>query len=215
MRVKILLMMLMIVNATVLYCQDVKSEAGCGSQHPMTYWYYNAVMQEIRLPGKSLISISISVTGLDSKIALRAKSANEFELVEGIPEQNIYELLSTLDRSCKLPPDPGDAAKLVKLSWKVTPLSELKFAELHRNFANAVKQSAGNIDARYSSLLKEGDVITLHARRFSVTYDTYGFEHIQLEANESSNGSGESDPIVTWAQSILQIIGKQPSQKRP
>ena len=73
-----------------------------------------------------------------------------------------------------------------------------------------MSQYSSNIQARFTSVLANGDLEHLHAPIYAVVYDNKGLEHIKVEAWDDSEGSGKMNPVVKWVDTILKLWPTSP-----
>jgi hypothetical protein len=108
--------------------------------------------------------------------------------------------LFDLDEHCRLPLDPADAAKMIKLKWEKVDLSATQFAELHRQFTEALLSYTSRAQARYEPLLSEGyETVHLGAFQYPIVYDNQQ-EHIELKVWDAAG-----DPMVKWVHDLKQL----------
>jgi len=204
------------LHAVLLQGQQAKPGKTCGDsgQGLTTYWYDRAVWEHIQPDGwsSSLIRISISVNA-ESKLVLMAVRDN-FELVRGAPEGNFYKVLDAMDQSCQLALDPSETAKRVRINWQRSELSPSMFSQIHRDFTGALSQYVSNVQARYTSVLRNGGVQMLHAAEFSVVYDNFGFEHLEISAYDWTDDPQKMDPVIKWARGMLKLSEERFRQER-
>lgn len=176
--------------------------SACGDQSlGIPAFYYEAVVSHFEPPGfhKSLISIA---EGAEIKVVL-VTDGEKFELwtdTPNTPQENVNEFLLNLDQSCRLPPDPADAANLIKVKWESKELSSDQFAQLHRAFTTALSQYVVNAQNRYNSLIVTPMLsIYTDAIRYPIVYYN-NQEHIEVEAWDIPE-----DPIVAWVHKLKKL----------
>jgi len=182
-------------------------KCGVQAQGLLTYWYSQAVWEHI-LPQdrpRSLITISVSLTGTPSKLIVRAADAVNFELLRGTPLENFDVALDNLNKSCRLPLNPIEAAKLIRTTWERVDLPSNKAAQIHRDFTTALSEYSANMQKRYNSLLSTALTFQrIHTAQYSVVYDNR-FEHAEVRADDVTDDPARMDPIVRWARGILKL----------
>jgi hypothetical protein len=199
----------LLFSAPLLQAQDHKPISTCpGQGHgSATDSYYDAVVERSLRPANwqtSLITMSISVNSSESRLILREQSG-KFELLRGTVQNSIHKLLLDLDSACKLPPNPIDAARRVKVDWESVQISPEQFDQMHREFAAGLSQYASIIQARYASLLSTGTAfVNLHTTQYSFVFDNK-YEHIEIRASDTTDDPSKMDPIVRWIRAVLKL----------
>lgn len=202
-----------IVLLLTAQAQRHSSEVGvrpcpAGGQGLDTYWYYKAVLDQIRPPDWARYSLTISFSPKpQTKLILRT-NGEKFELSRGEPDTNVSDLLEALDRACRLPPNPADAADMIKVNWENAEVSAGDFGRLHSDFTAALSRYTTDIQMRYASVLSEGGVIHLHTPEYSIVYDNHGFEHIEVEAWDETGDPVKMNPLIKWVHAILKLNEK-------
>jgi len=207
-----LLVVVFFFSALTLCGQEIKPALKCGErgQGLATDTYYHAVLERALRPRNwqtSLITISISASGSESKLILREENGS-FELMRGTADSDIHKQLISLDTSCQLPSDPLDAAELVHVNWSKAELSADNFRQIHDEFASALSQVAAKMQARYINLLATHTAyLNLHTAQYSIVYDNK-FEHVQVVADDVTGNPAEIDPTIRWVHSVLLLSEK-------
>ncbi|MGI0085835.1 MAG: hypothetical protein ACREBQ_12210 [Nitrososphaerales archaeon] len=173
--------------------------APCGDQSSgIPDFYYQSVIGDFLPPGfrGSLIHIS---EGAEIKLVLLT-DGKKFELWTDTPEtpiRSVNQFLLDLDQSCRLPPDPDDAVALIKLKWESRELSPDQFAQLHRDFTNALSQYVANAQDRYSTLVTT-QMLSIYpdAIRYPIVYYN-NHESIKIEAWDVP-----TDPVSKWVHEL-------------
>jgi hypothetical protein len=174
--------------------------APCGDEsRAIPDFYYQAVVDRFKPPGyeKALIKIAV---GSAIKIFLLTDE-EKFELwteTPVTPQKNVHDFLLDLDQSCRLPPDPADAAALVKVTWESRELSAAQFAQLHRDFMSALSQYVSKIQERYGS---REMVEYLDAIRFPIVYENE-YEHIEVDV---WNDPRQYKPMLDWIHELQKL----------
>jgi hypothetical protein len=175
----------------------------CGDQSAgLPDFYPEAVFAYIKPPGLERSVIRI-VVGKSRKLVLWT-NGEKFQLSTDtldIPQENISGFLLDLDQSCRLPPDPKDAAALIKVNWEHKDLSAAQFAQLHNHFATALAQYVSKIRSRYSSQMSERKVLEyIHVEQFLIVYDN-NFEHIEIGAWDLPENN-VLNPMAAWVHEL-------------
>jgi len=130
-----------------------------------------------------------------------------FELLKGTLEQNVYSSLLDLDDSCRLPQNPDDAAKYVRIKWERLQLSSVKFAQLHQDFVAALTEYSADMQNRYKALTETGKVTaTLHSTKYLISYNN-STEQIEITASSMQSNGKKEPAIIEWADRIA-LLGQ-------
>jgi hypothetical protein len=165
--------------------------------------YYDAVLGHIEPPPwkHSLIKISV---GTVTKVALLTDGYTFKLWTETVTPQDIGEFLLKLDRSCRLPADPADAAALIKIKWESADLSAAEFAQLHQNLTNALSRYAASAQEKYSSMIatKLG-VVYFETLLFRVVYDD---DYQQINASVWNDPKQEQNRLMLeWIYALQKL----------
>jgi hypothetical protein len=185
--------------------EHAKSAAPCHRESAsMPGSYYWDVISQFEPPHFEKYPISIA-EGAEIKIVLVA-DGDKFEMWTDTPqisEKGVNAFLWDLAEHCRLPLDPADAAKMIKLKWEKVDLSAAQFAELHRQFTEAATSYASRAQNRYAPLLSDylsGErMIHLDGFRYPIVYDNQQ-EHIELQVWDTAG-----DPMVKWVHDLKQL----------
>ena len=203
--IKKMMLAAILMQVSLVWSQDSSSNVCNGERnwHP-GHWYYQEVWDHILPEDKpnSVIVITISAY-FDSKLILRAKDKNRFELLRLEPSPNLFQSLDDLDKSCRLPADPMEAIKLLNIRWETTEISSSLFENLHRGLTAALTEYIADSQNRHKSILADGGVVILHGREYDITYDNDGYEHIQVEVNDGTDTSGKTFPLSGWVRATI------------
>jgi hypothetical protein len=198
------------LTTIVLFCtvsspaqhRHTKSNPGsvCGDESKaLPDFYYDAVLESIKPPDwqKALISLA---EGGERKLVLWT-DGEKFKLWTDTPDKkSIDGFLLDLDQACRLPADPKDAVALIKFKWESKELSSEQFAQLHREFTNALPRYVSNAQERYDSLVKTRmHTVWLDAIRYPIVYDNHD-EHVEIEAYYVLE-----DPVVKWVLNLKKL----------
>ncbi len=200
--------------ASPLYSQQAtqpgvqKAALNCEEQrHALeTGVYVYAVMDYIWPPDYprpnpiSFLGITLAV-GLwpEGKVFLHAKGT-KFELWLGTPEvpgNNIWDFLDDVADSCKLPPDPADAVKLLKVHWEVETITREQFERLHEDFMTALTDFVSTVRERSAFVMAKG----LHgggvdSSGYRIIYDN-SWEHLEIDELDLPI-DGHLSPMIKW-----------------
>jgi len=170
--------------------------------------YYFAVLAAIKPPGlgRSLVRI---VFGGEIKIVLWT-DGEKFQLSTDtfdLPQKSIGKFLLDLDRSCQLPPDPEDAAALIKFNWENKQLSAAQFAQFHDGFATALAQYVAKIQVRYRPLMSRGMIGSyLDAVNYKIIYDNT-YEHNEVNAWDVPENNA-LNPMAAWVHELQKFAAQ-------
>jgi hypothetical protein len=178
-------------------------------------FYYEAVIARIEPPDwrPSLIKISV---GRERKLALWT-DGETFKLWTDtfeITQKNITAFLFDLDQSCRLPADPAEAAALIKVKWESLELSAAQFAQIHRDFTEALSQYVAKIQPRYGTIIAKRKIkVYLDAGGYSIVYDNMD-EHVELYVWDIDDEP--VNPMLSWVHQLKRLAEQKfkPSVKR-
>jgi len=160
--------------------------AHCGNESKgLPSFYYEAVLETIKPPNwnKSLNRITV---GAERKIVLLT-DGKKFLLWTDTPllpndNKNIVDFLRDLDESCRLPPDPADAADLIKIDWQSKELTEGQYSQLHRDFTDALSKYVSQMQERYPEMMATRTWTQyLDTPRYTIDYNNW-FQHVEVKA---------------------------------
>jgi hypothetical protein len=120
-----------------------------------------------------------------------------------IAQKSIGDFLLDLDQSCHLPGDPADAAALIKVKWESSDLSSPQFAQIHRDFTEALSHYVAKIQDRYAAMIATRlGVVHLDAEGYSIRYDN-SYEHIELLVWKMNDEP--INPMLSWAHQLQRL----------
>jgi len=173
--------------------------------HRLTDSYYKAVLSYIEPPAwdKSLIRITL---GRERKLVL-ITDGEKYELDTDVPETSVYDFLTHLDESCRLPKDPKQAFSMIKVEWERSELSSAQFAQLHRDFTKALTEGVTQIQENYSAIIaRKLYGVYVDAVRPSIVYE-YSRLQIGIEIWDVQEDD-KTDAIIEWVHT-LQRLGEE------
>jgi hypothetical protein len=91
-----------------------------------------------------------------SKAFLRAQDDGKYELWLGtaqVPTGNVVDFLEDLANSCRLPPDPANAVKLLNIHWDDKKLTRSQFEQMHSAFMTALSEYFSTVRERSAYFL--------------------------------------------------------------
>jgi hypothetical protein len=112
--------------------------------------------------------------------------------------RNINRYLDDLSDACRLPANPSDAARLIKIKTETADVSESQFAQIHKGLILATSQYLSSAQQRYGKLR---DHLYLDATVDRVLYDNT-YEHIEVTVIDDPNEFG---PMVDWIRELRQL----------
>jgi hypothetical protein len=193
------------LNGQERHLQPPSNPAGvCGNESSgLPDFYYDAVLSRIKPPEWEHGLIRVMVGG-EIRLGLWT-DGEKFRLwteKPDIPQKNINQFLHDLDQACQLPPDPGDAFKLLKINWESKDLSAAQFGQLHSDFTGALSKYVEKIRGRYAEMIATRmKIVSLDAEACKVSYDN-SYEHIQVFA---TNRNGDVDPMIDWVHRVRKL----------
>ncbi len=164
--------------------------------------YVYAVMDGIRPPDLRM-GISVSVQFNFGRRVILYSNGEKYYLwlgITGVPGENIWSFLRDVAESCRLPADPGEAEKLLRIHWEVRELQRAQFEQLHRDFLNAFTQYTSTVKERSAYSMSTGlFAVPVDASGFTIIYDN-SWEHFKIE--ELSLTDGQKTPLVNWVEEL-------------
>jgi len=112
--------------------------------------------------------------------------------------RNINKYLDDLSDACRLPANPSDAARLIKIKTESADLSGTQFAQIHKDLILAISQYVSNAQQRYDT---PESFVLLDSSVYRVIYDN-GVEHIEVTLDEDPK---EYEPMVDWNRELRQL----------
>jgi len=182
--------------------EPAKSRVSCEEQANAiasgTYIY--AVMDRI-WPADLRIGISVAVQFNFGRKVILYYDGEKYDLwlgIAGVPNENVWNFMGDIADSCKLPPDPAEAVKLLKVHWEERHLQQAQFEQLHRDFLTAFTQYSSTVKERSAYSMATGlFAVPLDATGYTIVYDN-SWEHFKIE--ELSLTNGQKTPLVNWVQ---------------
>ena len=167
--------------------------------------YYFEALKQIKPPEwkDSLISITV---GAEVKLVLWTDGA-QFRLFTDTLKtpKKIYDFFLDLDRSCRLPPTPDEAAKLVDIQWESTDLTSAQFGTLHREFTTALGQYAAEMQNSYNPLMRSQLVPTyVDAVRYTIVYDNH-YQHDEVQAWDVPEHGTGTEAMLNWVHELHRL----------
>jgi hypothetical protein len=206
-RLIIIVGMLALVVAAPMRAQQKQPRTNpgtnCGDGSPLrndnnfNEFYLRAVYDYFEPPDWSPAQIMITVSG-EGTLKLWT-NGKRFKLwTYTTMPHNINKYLDDLSDSCRLPGNPSEAARLIKVKWESADLSSEQFAQIHQNLTNALSQYVSSAQQRYSA--PEGHIY-LDATSYRVEYDnTYG--HVDFEVMEDPE---RFKPVLDWIHQLQKL----------
>jgi len=112
--------------------------------------------------------------------------------------RNINKYMDDLSDACRLPANPSDAARLIKIKTERADLSATQFAKIHKDLILATSQYASSAQQRYGTI--EGHMY-LDASVYRVIYDNT-YEQIEVKVIEDPK---EYKLMLDWVREIQQL----------
>ncbi len=180
--------------------------ASCGDDNPILTSgdYQNAVIADIWpafLPRSRGTTIAV---GQQIKLILYT-DGEKFQLMTNtidMPEKNVYLFLQDLDDSCRLPPDPEDAFKLLKIRWEAHDISRAEFQKLHGDFMTALSQYVSTVQETTNHFIaaKTGNLYVGETIYWPIVYDNTA-QHFEIQAWNASPAH-TANPMIGWVNEL-------------
>ncbi|MHB8525931.1 MAG: hypothetical protein ACYDD2_07230 [Candidatus Acidiferrales bacterium] len=179
-------------------CKEQKNALASGA-------YGYAAMNNIwppTFPVGAGITIAVQLKP-EIKVFLHA-NGDRFELWVGtaqVPGNNVWDFLGDLADSCRLPPDPADAVKLLKIRWEVKDLQQKQFEQLHKDFMDALTSYVFTVQGRSAVFmahkLQGGGV---DASIYPIVYDN-SWEHFKIDEWDLPV-NGQTTSMIKWVHEL-------------
>ncbi len=188
-------------------------DQGCEHRNPrVPYFYVEATREMIEPPEWRHSSIRIGVD-MNTKVDLWT-NGGKFKLWSAtVTLQDVEKFLVDLDRSCRLPEDPKDAAALFGAKWESLDLSASQFAGIHERLTAALSQYVSSAQKRYDGLTR---IIYVDGYYFPVIYDN-SYEHMEFQVWNDPDGDRSMlewlDEVETLAEANFHHPFPHPSRK--
>ena len=207
------LMAALLALSSVVAAQQRTTASSCGIQNSVAwqnyeaYDYQRSVLRLLRPNDRSLVSLSVFVTGNTPEYFVRMNAPGAFEILRASSDERLDHLVIRLGTACQLPTSPQEALKLMDIKWERKSISSAEFQRIYGSFSKALSQYASNVKNRP---LKDGARITIHSPEFSILYSSAGFEKFELTALESQDEAGNlDDPIARWAKGFISDLERE------
>lgn len=143
------------------------------------------------------------------KVFLHTKGT-KFELwlgTPGVPKGNIWDFLEDAADTCKLPPDPAEAVKLLKVHWEVDTLTREQFERLNGDFLSALTEYVSTVRERSAYFLTKGlKGGGVDASGYRIVYDN-SWEHFEIHELDLPI-DGQPSPMIKWVRDFQVIAEK-------
>ncbi|MGA7367060.1 MAG: hypothetical protein WA424_13795 [Candidatus Sulfotelmatobacter sp.] len=124
----------------------------------------------------------------------------KFELwtgTAGVPGDNVWDFLRDLADSCRLPPDPADAVKLLKIRWEAKELQRPQFEQLHKDLMGALADYVSTVRERSAYFMTTNYMsFPIDAGAYTIVYDNT-WEHFRIEEVDLPI-NGQTKPMIKW-----------------
>jgi hypothetical protein len=121
-----------------------------------------------------------------------------------VPGNNLWEFLGDLADSCRLPPDPADAVKLLNMKWDVVDLQKKQFEQLHGEFMTALTDYVSTIRERASYFMattRMGGGVD--ASVYTIVYDN-SWQHIKIDEWDLPI-NGQITAMMKWVREFRSV----------
>jgi hypothetical protein len=136
---------------------------------------------------------------LGAKAFLRAQDG-KYELWLGtaqVPGGNVVDFLEDLADSCRLPPDPANAVKLLNIHWDVKELSRSLFEQMHSAFMTALSEYFSTVRERSSYFLAKNRVGGgVDAFGYTIIYNN-SWEYLKIDEMDLPI-NGQTTSMIKW-----------------
>ncbi len=151
------------------------------------------------------ITVAVQLTW-EIKVFLHT-NGSKFELWMGaaeVPGNNVWDFLGDLADSCLLPPDPGNAVKLLKIRWEVKELQRAQFEQLHNDFLAALTGYASQVRERSAYFMATNYASSpIDAGAYTLVYDN-SWEHLRIEEVDLPI-NGQTRPMIKWVHELKNV----------
>lgn len=170
----------------------------------LSYGYELAVVNAIEPPvwkgGLIMISVGTAVS-----INLWS-DGNVFKLwatTSAVRFRDVERSLLQLNQACRLPMEPEDAARLLKVKWESSDLSPAEFAQLHSNFIKAPMDYEAIARDKYDDAMRtKEEEVRLGGEDIHVTYrNGYG----QQITAEVLSDPEYNKPMLDWIHELQRV----------
>jgi hypothetical protein len=131
----------------------------------------------------------------------------KFELWMGaaeVPGNNVWNFLGDLADSCRLPPDPADAVKLLKIRWEVKELQRPQFEQLHKDLMGALADYVSTVRERSAYFMTTNYMsFPIDAGAYTIVYDNT-WEHFRIEEVDLPI-NGQTKPMIKWVHDFQNV----------
>jgi hypothetical protein len=130
---------------------------------------------------------------------LRAQDG-KYELWLGtaqVPEGDVVDYLESLADSCRLPPDPANAVKLLNIHWDVKELTRSQFERMHSVFMTALSEYFSTVRERSWYYLANNRVGGgVDASSYPIVYDN-SWESLKIDEWDLPI-NGQKTSMIKW-----------------
>jgi hypothetical protein len=179
--------------------QEPRTNPGivCGEGSAWVPMYYNALYDEIEPPEWRHAAIRISIEGW-RKLDLWTDGKTFKLWTDARVPSNIEQFLLDLNKSCRLPADPAEVAKLIKVEWESADLSSTQFEQIHKGFTKALAEYVSSAQRRYSTMEWN---IYLDATIYRIKYHN-GIEDIDVKVVEDPK---QHKLMLDWVHEVQKL----------
>ncbi len=161
-----------------------------------------------RFPVSRGITIAVQFTP-EVKVFLHTDGTT-FELWRGtarVRGNNVWQFLEDQAASCRLPADPAEAVKLLKIRWESKQLKRDQFEQVHEHFMTALTGYVSTVQERSAffmarSIMGGG----VDVSRYPIVYDN-SWEHFEIEELDLPI-RGKTTPMMEWVHEFRNLAGQ-------
>jgi len=183
--------------------QQTQQDKHCVAQpQELSYAWKSQVLNDIHPPDWNAYIVRIDVNMVD-KVVLWTDGHKYKLWVAKITYREVDDFLDALNKTCRLPKEPRDAAKAVPVKWESAELTALQFDTIHQNLIRSLSAYVADIGDRYKSLVNTGEVAYyVDAGVIRVSYQNT-YEEFQLMV---PNASGSPQPMFGWFHDVEKLV---------
>jgi hypothetical protein len=200
-----------VLSAMGLYGGDYEGKKKCLSQASfVSKSYVDSVMKYVSPPDQSRFDyiIKISIITSNDKTILQT-NGEKFAIYKCEFEENIYQILTKLEQTCGLTPDPNNLRNVSGFNWKRHDLAKETFIEMHASFLAQLRKYNDNVRNRFKKLVIGGDVYTpIHSQEYIFVYDNRE-EHFEITGIDYKRENEPLNPMIEWAKTIQFMANSQ------
>jgi len=192
----------LLIPSMILPQKQVPTRSQCSPQQQgLAYFFEEKALESIEPPNWKHALIRIGVSS-GTKLYLSTDGEKFTLWTSSTTFRDADRFLLNLERSCRLPIEPQDAAALIPVKWESVDLKVEDFAQIHRDLTNALARYAASAQENYASILEtNGRAIYLDATAFRVVYDN-SYQSFQAEVVDDPK---QNKAMLEWIQKLQKV----------